>query len=78
MNALIGVKKDQSQRFLENGMRIPVTLIDVKGNTVVSHKTADKNKYQALQLGFGIKKKWDKNHFREILQMRKEELEIMK
>lgn len=56
MQALIGVKKSQSQRFLENGMRIPVTLIDVKGNVVVSHKTADKDKYQAVQLGFGIKK----------------------
>lgn len=56
MQALIGLKKSQSQRFLENGARIPVTLIDVKGNVVVSHKTMDKNKYQAVQLGIGIKK----------------------
>lgn len=56
MQTLIGVKKSQSQRFLENGMRIPVTLIDVKGNVVVSHKTADKDKYSALQLGYGAKK----------------------
>lgn len=56
MDTLIGVKKSQGQRFLENGMRIPVTLIDVKGNIVVSHKTADKDKYQAVQLGFSMKK----------------------
>jgi large subunit ribosomal protein L3 len=57
MQSLIGTKKSQSQRFLENGMRIPVTLIDIKNNWVVSHKTADKDKYQAVQLGFSMKKK---------------------
>lgn len=56
MQTLIGVKKSQSQKFLENGMRVPVTLIDVGGNIVVSHKTMDKNKYSALQLGYGAKK----------------------
>ncbi len=56
MQALIGTKVDQTQRFLENGMRIPVTIVDVKDNHVVSHKTQEKNKYQAVQLGFGIRK----------------------
>src|ERR1043165_1462985 len=56
MQALIEIKKSQSQRFLENGMRIPVTLIDIAGNIVMSHKTMDKDNYQAVQLGFGIKK----------------------
>lgn len=56
MQALIGAKKSQSQKFLENGMRIPVTLIDVKDNRVIAVMTQDKNKYQAIQLGFGIKK----------------------
>jgi ribosomal protein L3 len=48
MQALIGQKKEQTQRFLENGTRIPVTLIDCKDNTVISVKTAEKNKYQAI------------------------------
>lgn len=56
MQALIGQKKVQSQRFLENGKRIPVTLIDVKDNTVVAVQTQDKNNYQAVQLGFSMKK----------------------
>ncbi len=56
MNALIGQKKVQSQRFMENGMRIPVTLIDVKENSVVAVKTNDRDHYQAIQLGYGIKK----------------------
>lgn len=56
MQSLIGVKKSQSQRFLENGMRIPVTFIDVKDNCVIAVKTNDRDHYQAVQLGFGIKK----------------------
>lgn len=57
MQTLIGTKKSQSQKFLENGTRIPVTLIDIKNNWVVSHKSVDKDKYQAVQLGFSMKKK---------------------
>ncbi len=57
MYALIGAKKSQSQRFLENGMRIPVTLIDVKGNCIIAVKTLDRDHYQAVQLGFSMKKK---------------------
>jgi large subunit ribosomal protein L3 len=57
MQTLIGQKKEQSQRFLESGKRIPVTLIDVKGNIIVSVKTQEKNNYQAVQLGFSMKKK---------------------
>jgi large subunit ribosomal protein L3 len=56
MQALIGQKKVQSQRFLENGKRIPVTLIDVKDNTVLAVRSNDKHNYQAVQLGFSIKK----------------------
>lgn len=57
MQAILGTKKSQSQKFLENGMRIPVTLIDIKDNWVISHKTTDKDHYQAVQLGFNMKKK---------------------
>lgn len=57
MQALIGVKKVQSQKFLENGRRIPVTLIDVKDNRVIAVKTNDRDHYQAVQLGFSMKKK---------------------
>lgn len=57
MQALIGQKKEQSQKFLENGKRIPVTLIDVKDNVVVAIKSVEKDHYQAVQLGFNMKKK---------------------
>ncbi len=53
---IFGQKKEQSQKFLENGVRIPVTRIWVKGNVVTNIRTADKNHYSAIQLGFGSRK----------------------
>lgn len=60
MNTLIGKKLTQTQKFLENGIRIPVTVVDVADNTVVSIKTAEKDRYDAVQLGFGQKRKFTK------------------
>lgn len=57
VNTLIGQKIDQSQNFLENGMRIPVTEIAVLQNVVLQVKTLEKDNYQAIQLGVGFKKK---------------------
>ncbi len=53
MLAIIGRKLDQTQRFLEDGTRIPVTRIDVPGNVVVDIKTQEKNRYSAVALGAG-------------------------
>ena len=60
MQAIIGAKVSQTQRFLENGMRIPVTFVDVKDTKIIAHKTQEKDKYQAVQLGFGIRKNSNK------------------
>lgn len=57
IQTLIGQKIDQIQKFLENGRRIPVTEISVADNVVVQLKTADKDAYTAIQLGWGNKKK---------------------
>ena len=56
MNALIGIKQHQMQKFLQNGQRIPVTSIQIPGNLVMQIKTQEKDKYQSLQLGIGSKK----------------------
>ncbi|MBI2028165.1 MAG: 50S ribosomal protein L3 [Candidatus Levybacteria bacterium] len=53
MNSLLGIKVEQSQKFLENGLRIPVTKLKVGGNVVAGIKTLDKHSYSAIQLGFG-------------------------
>ncbi len=55
--ALLGKKIGQSQKFLEDGTRIPVTKLNIAGNAVVQIKTEEKDKYSAVQLGFGVKKK---------------------
>lgn len=50
VNAILGEKIKQSQKFLEDGRRIPVTIIETGGNVVVAIKE------KTVQLGFGIKK----------------------
>lgn len=52
MNSLLAKKIEQSQRFLENGVRIPVTKLGVDGNVVVAIKTPTRDQYSAIQLGF--------------------------
>jgi large subunit ribosomal protein L3 len=57
INTLIGKKIDQTQKFLENGKRVPVTLIAVGDNAVLQVKTQAADTYTAVQIGFGVKKK---------------------
>lgn len=49
---LIGRKLGMTRVLSSEGKHIPVTLIDVKGNTVLSSRSVEKNGYIALQLGF--------------------------
>lgn len=56
LNTILGQKQSQTQKFLEDGTRIPVTEVFISGNTVVAIKNKEKNGYWAMQLGFGIKK----------------------
>lgn len=60
LQTILGKKMEQSQKFLEDGTRIPVTRIWVKGNVVAGVRTAEKNHYSAIQLGFGTKRKANK------------------
>jgi large subunit ribosomal protein L3 len=57
MNSILAKKIEQGQKFLENGLRIPVTKLMVDGNIVIGHKTLGRDKYSAVQLGFDKKKK---------------------
>ena len=56
IQTVLGQKISQTQMFLENGVRIPVTNINVEGNVVVGIRTQDKDNYSAVALGFGKKK----------------------
>lgn len=57
MPGLIGKKLGMSRIFGEDGNVIPVTAIEVGPCKVLEVRTIEKNGYNALQLGFGIKKK---------------------
>lgn len=61
MNTVFGVKKQQSQVFLEDGTRVPVTVVSVLDNVVSQHKTSEKDGYAAVQLGIGVAKKQKKS-----------------
>jgi len=57
MNSILAKKVEQGQKFLENGIRIPVTKLNVGGNVVVAIKTQARDKYSAVQLGFDKRSK---------------------
>jgi large subunit ribosomal protein L3 len=57
MPGLLGKKLGMSRVFLENGNVVPVTAIELGPCTIVQVRTTEKNKYNALQLGFGEQKR---------------------
>ncbi len=56
VQTLFGIKEEQSQRFLANGTRIPVTNVHVVPMPVVATRTKDKNGYSGVQVGIGTNK----------------------
>lgn len=50
MKGILGKKLGMSQVFLSNGQLVPVTVIEVQPNLVSQVKTAEKDKYNSLQL----------------------------
>lgn len=53
---ILGKKLGMTQIFDEQGTLIPVTVIEAGPCTVVQKKTAEKDGYEAVQLGFGEKR----------------------
>ena len=60
LQGLIGKKTFQSQGFLQDGTRVPLSSVFVLDNTISQVKTADKDGYNSIQIGFDIKKKPNK------------------
>lgn len=60
MHAILGQKKEQTQKFRVDGKRIPVTVVEVNNNPVIAIRTMDRDGYWAAQLGFGTAKKTSK------------------
>jgi large subunit ribosomal protein L3 len=53
MKAILGYKRGMTRIFDENGVVVPVTVIEAGPCTVTQVKTADRDGYEAVQLGFG-------------------------
>jgi large subunit ribosomal protein L3 len=60
MNTIFGTKMKQTQGFLENGRRVPLTFIQALDAVVTDVKTTEKHGYAALQVGLGQRKKANK------------------
>ena len=55
---LIGKKLGMTQVFSDEGISVPVTVIEVEPSVVIQKKTKETDGYEALQLGYGrIKQK---------------------
>ncbi|MCL2493956.1 MAG: 50S ribosomal protein L3, partial [Clostridiales bacterium] len=68
MKAILGKKIGMTQIFTEEGVVIPVTVIEAAPNIVVQVKTAETDGYDAVQLGYaelkeGRANKPTKGHF---------------
>lgn len=50
---LIGKKLGMTQVFGEDGVIVPVTVIEVEPSVVIQKKLKDKDGYEAIQLGYG-------------------------
>ncbi len=57
VTTLIGTKLDQKQTFLEDGTRVPVSLISIRENVITQIKNVETDGYMSLQLGYGSTKK---------------------
>jgi large subunit ribosomal protein L3 len=57
VDKLLGTKLGMTRYFLEEGTSVPVTAIKVGPCVVVQRKTAGKEGYNAIQLGYGSLKK---------------------
>jgi large subunit ribosomal protein L3 len=56
---LLGKKLGMTRLFdSQAGVMIPVTVIDVSGNTILQVKTPDKEGYSAVQVGYGDQKEF--------------------
>lgn len=60
MNFTIAKKLNMTSHFLPSGNVVPVTVLKIGPVVVTQLKTADKEKYQAVQVGYGKKKNLSK------------------
>lgn len=52
MKGILGRKIGMTQYFTEDGELVPVTVVEAKDNVVLQKKTAEKDGYEAIQIGY--------------------------
>jgi large subunit ribosomal protein L3 len=57
IQTILGKKIDQTQKFLSDGTRVPVTQVHVPDNTVVQVNKAGNAGSVSIQIGMGVRKK---------------------
>ncbi len=57
MTGILGKKLGMTQVYLEDGRLVPVTVIEAGPCTVVQVKTAEKDGYEAVKIGYGEERK---------------------
>jgi large subunit ribosomal protein L3 len=56
LTAFYGVKAGMTRIFDENGNHVPVTVVKLIPNVITQVKTAEKDGYEAYQVGYGVKR----------------------
>lgn len=56
VNTLFGIKVGMTRYFLDEGKSTPVTIVKAGPCVVIQKKTAEKDGYEAIQVGFGPQK----------------------
>ncbi len=57
MSGLIARKAGMTQIFAEDGTAIPVTVLNVENCKVIARRTAERDGYDAIQVGYGAARK---------------------
>ena len=73
IEGILGRKLGMSQVFEKDGTAVPVTIIETAKSTVVQVKTRELDGYEAVQLGFGQRKRLNspqKGHMKGLGQFR--------
>ncbi|MCF8305982.1 MAG: 50S ribosomal protein L3 [Ignavibacteriales bacterium] len=78
MPGLIGKKLGMTNYYTADGRMLPVTVIEAGPCTVVQIKTADKDGYTALQLGYGSKKNVNKPESGHLKKVNLESASVLK
>lgn len=73
IEGILGRKLGMTQVFEPDGSAVPVTVIETPPSVVIQVKTKDSDGYEAVQLGFGVRKRINeplKGHMKKLGQFR--------